>query len=449
MLDVEKCSLSELTKALDEPMSRDRRFEHIESLAWSNRQALWSNSDRKFKNERQESSGDGFRQDRVWTIDAGFERGASTELPARFVFVPEPPRLWEGCLSQLAFFRVTPHRFWWGISTNHNDAISLVPPELAAYRFADSELFDGELCDVVESAARAERLWIGRQSRSLRGVLVFRLRGALAEPFHTTELVERMAGRSFESREDFQAWVVTLSEPQKTDLSIAWNETYFGQFGPNELIRFRDYREVAPGVWIPFREDRAFTHPTNNGRHKYIHLWAAVQEVRTDVDLTGTVEKLQPQDGEQVQDQRFGVPINYEFRRSRTQRELHELVEQAIMASRVQDGCSAALSALDVLTAPDQLEANLRQKVGVIDCICRVTAAEKRKLELAARGDLRRITEQITEIKSRLQAVDSDPENIFVMADGHRRSVRSRHPASNPEIETGRQASRLESRRAV
>ncbi len=77
---------------------------------------------------------------------------------------------------------------------------------------------------------------------------------------------------------------------------------YFDSFGPNELMRFRDYREVASGVWIPFREDRAWTHSAEKGRHgrKYIHLWVAVQEVQTDLDLAETIQKLQPRDGDEV-----------------------------------------------------------------------------------------------------------------------------------------------------
>ena len=58
MLDMPECSLPELKRALDEPISSDRWYRSIEMLAWSNHHGLWSNSDRQFKNERQESTGD-------------------------------------------------------------------------------------------------------------------------------------------------------------------------------------------------------------------------------------------------------------------------------------------------------------------------------------------------------------------------------------------------------
>jgi cytochrome c biogenesis protein CcmG/thiol:disulfide interchange protein DsbE len=329
MLSMEECSLSWLKQALDEPINPDRWFECGETLAWSGRQALWSTFDGRFKNETQESSGERWRQDRVWTADQAFERG-SDDQSVRFIFVQKSESLWERRLTELAYFRVTPHKFWWGTSSNSNDSISNVPPQLASYRFADREIFDGELCDVVESATRAERLWIGRESRRLRGVLVSRFRGSAPEvPWHKSEFVEKMAGRPIESQKEYQDWALTLSERQQIELSIAWTENHYDSFGPNELIRFRDYREVAPEVWIPFREDRAFTHPdeADRTRYKYIHLWTAVQKARTDVDLTESIVSLQPRDGEQVEDERFGVVLSYKFRRDRTQRELLEMVE--------------------------------------------------------------------------------------------------------------------------
>jgi len=329
MLDMEDCTLPWLKKALDEPISQERWFQSGETLAWSNRQAFWSTYDRKFKNETRELHGDTSRHDRVWTIGEAFQRDEADDHPTSFVLVQKPERIWERRLIQLAYFRVTPHQFWWGRSSAHGDTISDIPPELAAYRLAGIEQFDDELCDVVESAARAERLWIGRESRRLRGVLVSTLRGGILPEFYKTEFVANMAGKPISSRKEYQDWHAGLSARQKTELLIAWNEKYFGQFGPNELIRFRDYREVAPGVWIPFREDRAFTHPAKDGdkRRKYIHLWVAVQDVKTDVDLTETIEKLQPREGDQVQDQRFGVVVNYKYLRDRTQAELLELVD--------------------------------------------------------------------------------------------------------------------------
>ena len=183
-------------------------------------------------------------------------------------------------------------------------------------------------------AARAEWLWVGRKSRRLRGVLTFRYRGdGPDEPFYQHPRVQKIAGRAFATYQEFGEWHLgdIISSQQKTDIARAWSELYFDDFGPNELIRFRDYRQVAPNVWIPLREDRAFTHPAevDRKRRKYIHLWSEVQEARTDVDLTERVEALRPRDGQRIGDRRFGVELDYWYKPDRTQSEILALLDAA------------------------------------------------------------------------------------------------------------------------
>jgi thiol-disulfide isomerase/thioredoxin len=153
----------------------------------------------------------------------------------------------------------------------------------------------------------------------------------MANPFYSTFDIREIAGKPFITNQEFLDWRKEISPDQESKVMAAWNswkESIFATSRPNELIRFRDYREVAPGVWIPFREDRVWTHGVRNGGgRKYIRLWVAVQEVRTDIDLAETIQKLQPQENEQIQDQRFGVPVNYKYRRDRTQAELLEMVD--------------------------------------------------------------------------------------------------------------------------
>ncbi len=327
MREMDECSLELLKQAIDGPVAERDWLQWGVTLAWNDRQALWSNSDNR------EGGTDGWNKlhhDRVWTASHAFERLGTKGEPSRFVFTQTPQQLWKNCLRELAYFRVASHSFWWATSNYHADAISRVPVEQSSYRFVPREPFDGEMCDVVESAERANRMWIGRESGRLRGILTYRSRGVIPkEPFYKTEIVEKITGRSFATVQEYQQWIRSASDQQSTELAAAWNKTHFESFKPNELIRFRDYREVAPNVWIPFREDRAFTHSAGaaGNRFKYIRLWVAVQDARTDFDLTETIQKLQPKEGEHVQDQRFGVPVEYNFQRDRTQREILELVD--------------------------------------------------------------------------------------------------------------------------
>jgi thiol-disulfide isomerase/thioredoxin len=327
----EACTLAELQEALDGSVAKPDWLEWEVTLGWTETTALWSTGKRDGARFGEEDRA--WRQDCVWTKDRAFERNTTPGSPARVVYTSTPNELWEGRLREFAWLRVAPHRFWWAESQHRYDMLSPVHPEDAEYRFVASEEFDKEVCDVIESSARAQRLWIGRDSGRLRGVLTFSPQNVERfPPFYQHEIVRKITGRSFATDMEYREWAASdaVTPQQQQQLTRAWSELNFEYFKPNELIRFRDYREVSPGIWIPFREDRAFTHSAdgNQNRHQYFRLWVTVEEARQDVGLAEIVEKLQPQDGDLVQDQRFGVILNYQFQRKRTQGELLELVER-------------------------------------------------------------------------------------------------------------------------
>ncbi|HVX15259.1 MAG TPA: hypothetical protein VHC22_28985 [Pirellulales bacterium] len=352
MRDREECSIEGLKEALDGPVADADWLQWGVTLGWTENHAIWSEGEREGGDFGKGT--DTWRREEVWTKDLAFDRTEVDDEPARFFFCPAN-RIWEGRLRELAYFRVSPHRFWWATSDDHNDRISPVPPEEVDYRFVTREPFDHEICDVVESRGRAERLWIGRESGRLRGVLVIsRYRGDESEePFFQTARVQKIAGKRFRNQQEYVEWIrgSAASERQKVEIARAWCELNFERLGPNELIRFRDYREISPGVWIPFREDRAFTHGAdgNPKGHKYIRLWVAVEEVRTDIDLADRVESLRPREGEHVQDQRFGVVVDYEYERDRTLDDILKLVEAAQQRQIARDSALAAAQAMQKL----------------------------------------------------------------------------------------------------
>jgi hypothetical protein len=112
--------------------------------------------------------------------------------------------------------------------------------------------FGGEACDIVEATgAGGARLWISQETGRVRGVLTY--------PFERPE--------------------------------------------PNEFVQFDDYRQVAPGVWLPYREIRTFPHASETpGKHLLNRSELVVEEVRTDRDLATRYAELLPKAGDQVQE---------------------------------------------------------------------------------------------------------------------------------------------------
>jgi thiol-disulfide isomerase/thioredoxin len=102
-------------------------------------------------------------------------------------------------------------------------------------------------------------------------------------------------------------------------IAFAWSELYAKpvptEITPSEFVLFEDYREISPGVWLPFRETRTFPHAsqTVQGKRLLRRSELVVEEVRTDLNLADRCTKLLPTEGDHVQDQRFIVPIDYEY----------------------------------------------------------------------------------------------------------------------------------------
>ena len=202
---------------------------------------------------------------RFWTADEGWDRAEAQDKSSRnFTRMSGPQKMWDvpdhpaGTLINLfdlGYLRLTPHNYRWG-RTVPRTCHQMTPraPEKATWQHAGVEKFGDETCDVVESnGAGGARLWISQKSGRVRGLLTY--------PFERPE--------------------------------------------PNELVQFDDYREVAPGVWLPYREIRSFPQASETpGKHVLRRSELVVKEVRTDRDLAGRYAELLPKDGDRIQDQR-------------------------------------------------------------------------------------------------------------------------------------------------
>lgn len=322
-------SIDLLKKALDEPVLEKDWIpvNGSDTFAWDETYFL-----RRSLSTFRDKGGDEttIRMSRFWNKSEAWERHQGDDEPASFVRMA-PSRLWEHVhLFEFGYLKSTPHQFWWGSNIHSDQCISPVPPKSVSYRHVGTERFGGETCDVVESAGRRERLWIGRESGRLRGVLEYIYQGRLEPPLHKTEAVTKIAGRTFSSRDEYRKWIKQIDPAKKAEVGIAFSTMYFeSNARPGELIRFDDYREVAPGVWIPFREDRSVWQHSKESEEKYHYIRSelVVEAVKTDVDLLKAIAELMPKEGERIQDQRWWpVWVNYDHRGDRTEEEILKLI---------------------------------------------------------------------------------------------------------------------------
>jgi thiol-disulfide isomerase/thioredoxin len=269
---------------------------------------------------------------RFWTTTDAWERHeAKDKSSVNFVRSAGPAKFWRGMhLFDYSYLRLTPRRFWWGQTVHPDQCMSPVPPEKATWKNLGVAQFGGETCDVAESPERAERFWISQQTGHVRGVLSYRFTGFDGDKtFYQTEAVQRITGKQFASKQEYWKWLSEdANEDQLLQAAVASCMRCSPQFPSNtrlnELVQFDDYREIKPGVWIPFREVRTVPYSSKSDKNKrsLTRTELRVEEVKTDRNLADRYAQLLPTEGQRVQDQRFIVPVDYNYSVKRTDEEI-------------------------------------------------------------------------------------------------------------------------------
>lgn len=326
--------LDNLKRALDEPVVEKDWYRYEKTFAWDSQRfidqsyAPWAYG--PDQPESKSPSGNPPSWYTRWgTAEIGGERSQMGERNPFHVLRASANEMWkDNTVSNPNYLLATTHKFWWGDNSYTHQCFSSIPVELAEYRRLEAEEFDGELCDVIESPLRHERLWLSRRSGRLLGYLLYNTQGP-ANDFGKSDVVAEIAGRRFETPSEFGQWYRreydNLPKAKQLQLTLAALKTHdFNSATPSLLVRFRDYREVSPGIWWPFQEDRAQGF-SSDGAFQCMLSTYRVEEVRLDFNLEKAVSELQPKEGEEVQDQRYGTPVQYQYRSDRPESEIKEL----------------------------------------------------------------------------------------------------------------------------
>lgn len=327
-------SLTNLRLALTEPVAEEKWFHSRKLLAWDASQVL---SESHSSHVRQDGSKHQWHAVRFGNTSEAWARERSASGPVRYYRQPSFKESWQrSALLAYQFIQATPRTFWWGDNDHHNSSHIQIDPALASYHYLGEEELDRELCDIVESRGRPERLWIGRDSGQIRAALYYGYDGGESDHVHEHPTVKRITGQTFASAKNYYAWYKEhqsqLTPQEKGQLGIAFYEANFDQMArPSCLVQFSDYREISPGVWYPFSQDRIVSHHSDQaeGKYAYIRCESRVKKCTTDVDLSPRIEELRPTEGDFVQDQRVAnAVVEYDWRDDIPQAEIDQLVQQ-------------------------------------------------------------------------------------------------------------------------
>ena len=333
-------TLENIRQALDDAVVA-RPFLHSPTVvAWDGRQTLLVHANEEDSPDEVEKG----RWTRTWNEKEAWERFPGFDKQLYFTLPRSAQPDSEALATRSCFFEAIPHQFWWGGFPGNSLMGSYIPPEDAEYFSRGTEIFDGESCDVVESTSRLERLWISRGTGLIRGVLhyaYFQRDGVRMRDYFRFKAIREITGRTFMDRQEFNLWEWLHGTPeQRRQMHLLDLESRKEMRQPLQLYCFRDYREVAPGIHIPFREDSVLAWPEFSlpGHFKFHRVWVVVDDVRLNVNLANMAQRLLPKDGDKIDDQRFAFPLKYDFNSNRLPNYTRQLVTDQWHEGKIDHG---------------------------------------------------------------------------------------------------------------
>jgi hypothetical protein len=241
------------------------------------------------------------------------------------------------------YFRVFFHDFWWlpASQARKKTSSEWEYPSLKDFELTGEELLDGAKCWKVSFPRRNIVYWVDKNS----GHLTKMVRLAFSPPADKrSEVQEKITqawllmlkkkGHEFKDVSEIKDWLKTLplAEQKKTlDEILASSQTIAAPFLEVETEDcFKDYREVSPGCWHPMSgEFTVHSNTTEGKRYVAAHQTIKVVEVRVNKPIPDDLLRIDMKEGAQVYDFRYDPPLEYKYKKDRTEAEWEELKKAA------------------------------------------------------------------------------------------------------------------------
>ena len=222
-----------------------------------------------------------------------------------------------------------PHDLWW-LPTNvaqFREASGTAPQDFTLFR---EETVDGRPCRVVETSIGGYRLHVGSaDGRLYRRTWLLSVGGN--HPGEYERAFEKVGGPRAKNYSQYQAWVKSLSPAEQAHASHRLLTVLAEHAAPKRVKfeeTFADYREVAPGRWLPFRQsvDQFDLQDSSPKPSPESHSEQQITEIHVDTPLSKDLFHVDLKDGVRVStDWRYGPPIKYTYRKDQTEAERRAL----------------------------------------------------------------------------------------------------------------------------
>jgi len=217
-------------------------------------------------------------------------------------------------LINFGSFRTDHHPFWW-ISRQDNEEAALMYGKPEDFAYAGRADFEGTECHVVCRWGSWARYYVAVADGRLRGVKI----GAQA---HTTpSMDERLlkylkeTGRDFADEDAMAAWFRSLSPEQDRAVDLELSAHMLKLTEPIFEHGLTDYKEVAPGCWLPMTQTAVNRFIDEQSRNVIAYKYTlTITEVHIDEPLPDALFEVEFHEGAEVFDDTHKPPLTYRYK---------------------------------------------------------------------------------------------------------------------------------------
>jgi hypothetical protein len=206
------------------------------------------------------------------------------------------------------------HHFWW-LPTDvaaSRSASGVLPED---FKLVGEETINGKACYLVESWIGEYRFAIGQADGRL-----YRRTWLLPDgkaPDDQQAIFQKVAGPKVKNYQQYMKWYHALDPAQRSRVARQWRAAE-AEFVRKKTVAFQqffdDYREVAPGHWLPFTQRVIQYHREASDSFVESHLEQRVTQVVVDQPLPTEPFRIELQEGVPVTaDWRYDPPIHYKY----------------------------------------------------------------------------------------------------------------------------------------
>lgn len=217
---------------------------------------------------------------------------------------------------------------WWlkEKSAEFRESRGMVP-EL--FELVAREDVDGQDCYVVESKVSHYRMHLGAEDGRLYQ-REWLLPSPKQRPFNALDIYRQVCGPEIKSEQHlYSVWLPKQSKEERIRIYREIEKAKHEFSVPLRRHKLGDYREVAPGCWLPFHQiSESFNLESPQSFLERTHEYV-VQEAAVNQPLDEALFQYELYDGMQVStDWRFDPPISYKYRSDMPREELLALAAE-------------------------------------------------------------------------------------------------------------------------